>query len=211
MTRSWRRVANLRQRLDFRPLVIGSGAPLRVLTAQLKTSGFLRLSAGSSATGGAKLGCDGVRRRVRTRRSQEPRDSAAYDRSGVNLRATGATPRFAPFRPEAPGFLRLSGCQCDGWVRTANPEPRPVASEISRAPPPVSVFVKEGPRRHPLDFLAIPCTDGRLVDIKLSFDLDRHVSIESLQRTLTLPPLQASTAKQPAWNRGGLSRHTLRT
>jgi hypothetical protein len=39
----------------FVPLVIGSGAPLRALTAQLKTSAA---SAGSSATDGAKLGCD---------------------------------------------------------------------------------------------------------------------------------------------------------
>jgi hypothetical protein len=42
--------------------------------------------------------CDGVRRQVRTRRSLNSRNSAAFRPSAANLSATGATVRFAPRR-----------------------------------------------------------------------------------------------------------------
>jgi hypothetical protein len=86
--------------------------------------GFGRIKA---RRGGANLGCDGVRRQVRTRRSRKPSDCAPFGGSGANLSATGATVKFASqriqnvrksaaFRPSSatggancePGF---SGCR----------------------------------------------------------------------------------------------------
>jgi hypothetical protein len=62
------------------------------------------------------------------------------------LSATGATARFAPRRahnPRRSAAFRLRvprlGAECE-------PGLLPVASEISRCAPPVSVFVKEGPK-----------------------------------------------------------------
>ena len=99
----------------------------------------------SDCDGRCEPRCDGVRRQVRTRRSPKPRDSAAFGGSGANLSATGATGRFAPRGLKRPGILRLSGRRCDGWVRTANPDSRPVASEVSRRSPAAYGSRQEGP------------------------------------------------------------------
>ena len=90
-----------------------------------------------------RRGCDG---RFAPVAAQNPRNSAAFGRSGANLRATGATGRFAPRRTQNPrksAALRLSvrrlGANCEpGFVgcRWRNIAGRP----------PVSVFAKEGPK-----------------------------------------------------------------
>ena len=104
------------------------------------------LQPGPGATVGANDRCDGVRCQVRTRRSPKPRHSAAFRRLRANLNATGATGRFAPLRgskrQEICGFQAV---RCDAWVRRANPESRPVASELSRGARPYQYSSRKDP------------------------------------------------------------------
>ena len=82
-------------------------------------------------TSGA-TGCDARFAPVAARNA---RDSAAFGRSGANLSATGATHRFAPFRAQKSRISAAFRRSARRLVRTANPESRAVASEISPGAP----------------------------------------------------------------------------
>ena len=175
--------------------------------SQLRTSGILRLSADRVRRGGANLECDGVRRQVRTRRSPKARDSAAFGGSGANLSATGATGRFAPLRAQKSrnsAAFRLSSATGRCELRTRI---RGLSLAKYRAAPP-RISIRQGRTQ-------ISLTGSSITFRSLTSDIVAAVypNITNLYRSplmnykaVTRPNRSVpSAAKQPAWDRGGLS------
>jgi hypothetical protein len=94
---------------------------------------------------GANFGATGCDARFAPVAVRNARDSAAFGGSSANLSATGATGRFAPFRAQKsrnPAGFRLPVRRV---VRTANPDFRAVASEVSRGAPPYQYSPRKDP------------------------------------------------------------------
>jgi hypothetical protein len=119
--------------------------------------------------------------------------------------------RLGSHRPrlKSPGFLRLSGHECDGCVRTANPDSRPVASEISRGAPRISI--RQGRTQPELTRTPNVCRVGHQ---KIEESATRYMIL--LQRIAALPAIYLEKSelalpeqKQPAPVAGGAVGHTL--
>jgi hypothetical protein len=77
---------------------------------------------------------------------QKSSNSADFGPSRAALSATAATGRFAPLRcSKLQDFCGFQALGCDGQVRTANPDSRPVASEISPGAPPYQYSQRKDP------------------------------------------------------------------
>ena len=131
-----------------------------------------------------------------------------------------------PLGLKSPGIPRVSGCQCDGWVRTANPDSRAVAREISRGAPPYPFRARKDPDFSGLAKTALGrrefCSPSRLGEIRFetrcSPGVDQSTNGRSSANRASRSPLSPTVApphapsQQNARHRfpGGRSEHALR-
>jgi hypothetical protein len=120
---------------------LGVNLARRALQAsQLRTSGFLRLSAGPGATGWCELGCDGVRRQVRTRRSRKSQGFRGFRRIGCEPQCDGCDGQVRTLQgPKLPEFCGFQALSATGGCELRTRIPGLSLANYRAAPPRISI------------------------------------------------------------------------
>ena len=143
-------------------------------------------------------GCDGADARFAPVAARKARDSAAFDGLSANFSATG---RFAPYKAQKSKISAAFRPSVRRVVRRANPESRPVASEISGGAPRYPFPSGKDPRQSNEN---PPRSPGRAFATLLEDGLTLHLVIKTVKQQLGVvaaPPSSTPIARPAAKNR----------